>query len=70
MAHRVGVRAIGLEVKSAGPMTHSRSAPGFGTASNFIAIAYLRMAKFKHLTAHPFARAQGIRECRVPHKTA
>lgn len=33
-----------------------RAARGFRTASNFIAIAYLRMAKLKHLPAHPFAR--------------
>ena len=34
-----------------------RAARGFRTASNFIAIAYLRMAKLKHLPAHPFAPA-------------
>lgn len=32
-----------------------RAARGFRTASNFIAIAYLRMSKLKHLPAHPFA---------------
>ena len=34
-----------------------RAARGFRTASNFIAIAYLRMPKLKHLPAHPFALA-------------
>ena len=34
-----------------------RAARGFRTASNFIAIAYLRMSKLKHLPAHPFAPA-------------
>jgi transposase len=34
-----------------------RAARGFRTAANFIAIAYLRMAKLKHLPAHPFAPA-------------
>ena len=32
-----------------------RAARGFRTATNFIAIAYLRMSKLKHLPAHPFA---------------
>ena len=34
-----------------------RAARGFHTAINFIAIAYLRMSKLKHLPAHPFAPA-------------
>jgi len=34
-----------------------RAARGFRTATNFIAIAYLRMSKLKHLPAHPFAHA-------------
>ena len=34
-----------------------RAARGFRTASNFIAIAYLRMSKLQHLPAHPFAPA-------------
>jgi transposase len=34
-----------------------RAARGFRTATNFIAIAYLRMSKLKHLPAHPFAPA-------------
>ena len=34
-----------------------RAARGFRTASNFIAIAYLRMSKLKHLPPHPFAPA-------------
>ena len=34
-----------------------RAAPGFRTASNSIAIAYLRLFKLKHLPAHPFAPA-------------
>lgn len=32
-----------------------RAARGFRTSSNFIAIAYLRLSKLKHLPAHPFA---------------
>ena len=32
-----------------------RAARGFRTATNFIAIAYLRMSKLKHLPAHPFS---------------
>ena len=50
-----------------------RAARGFGTASNFIAIAiaiaYLRMSKLKHLLRHPFASAQANRKCCVPHET-
>ena len=34
-----------------------RAARGFRTSANFIAIAYLRMSKLKHLPAHPFASA-------------
>ncbi len=34
-----------------------RAARGFRTAANFIAIAYLRMSKLKHLPSHPFAPA-------------
>lgn len=34
-----------------------RAARGFRTAGNFIAIAYLRMSKLRHLPAHPFAPA-------------
>jgi transposase len=34
-----------------------RAARGFRTAGNFIAIAYLRMSKLKHLPAHPFSPA-------------
>ena len=34
-----------------------RAARGFRTATNFIAIAYLRMSKLNHLPAHPFALA-------------
>ena len=34
-----------------------RAARGFRTASFFIAIAYLRMSKLKHLPPHPFASA-------------
>ena len=34
-----------------------RAARGFRTATSFIAIAYLRMSKLKHLPAHPFAMA-------------
>ena len=34
-----------------------RAARGFRTSQNFIAIAYLRMSKLKHLPASPFAQA-------------
>ena len=34
-----------------------RAARGFRTATNFIAIACLRMSKLKHLPPHPFALA-------------
>ena len=34
-----------------------RAARGFTTSQNFIAIAYLRMSKLKHLPASPFAPA-------------
>ena len=34
-----------------------RAARGFRTSANFIAIAYLRMSKLKHLPVHPFAPA-------------
>lgn len=34
-----------------------RSARGFRTSANFIAIAYLRLAKLKHLPGHPFRSA-------------
>lgn len=32
-----------------------RAARGYRTAENFIAIAYLRLSRLKHLPAHPFA---------------
>lgn len=35
-----------------------RAARGFRTSKNFIAIAYLRLSKLKHLPASPFAPAQ------------
>lgn len=34
-----------------------RAARGYRTAKNFIAIAYLRLSRLKHLPAHPFAAA-------------
>jgi transposase len=34
-----------------------RAARGFRTSANFIAIAYLRMSKLKHLPSHPFEPA-------------
>ena len=34
-----------------------RAARGFRTSANFIAIAYLRMSKLRHLPASPFASA-------------
>jgi transposase len=34
-----------------------RAARGFRTSRNFIAIAYLRLSRLKHLPAHPFAPA-------------
>jgi transposase len=38
-----------------------RAARGFRTSENFIAIAYLRMSKLKHLPASPFASAAPAR---------
>ena len=35
----------------------TRTARGLRTATYFIAIAYLRMSKLKHLPAHPFVPA-------------
>ena len=46
-----------------------RAAWGFRTGSTFIAIAYLRMSKLKHLPCHPFTSANANRECCVPHET-
>ena len=46
-----------VEAMSSLPQQPKRAARGFRTASNFIAIAYLRMSKLKHLPAHPFAPA-------------
>ena len=37
-----------------------RAARGYRTSTNFIAIAYLRMSKLKHLPAHPFAPAIAV----------
>jgi transposase len=34
-----------------------RAARGFRTATNFIAIAYLRMSRLSHLPDHPFTPA-------------
>jgi hypothetical protein len=34
-----------------------RAARGFRTSTNFIAIAYFRMSKLKHLPANPFEHA-------------
>ena len=34
-----------------------RAARGYRTSKNFIAIAYLRLSRLKHLPAHPFAAA-------------
>ena len=34
-----------------------RAARGYRTAKNFIAIAYLRLSRLKHLPDHPFAAA-------------
>jgi transposase len=44
-----------------------RAARGFRTASNFIAIAYLRMGTLKHLPAHPLVLAAPKEDCSVPH---
>jgi len=35
-----------------------RAARGFRTSKNFIAIAYLRLSKLKHLPASPFEHAE------------
>jgi transposase len=37
-----------------------RAARGYRTSTNFIAIAYLRLSRLKHLPAHPFAAAAVI----------
>jgi transposase len=37
-----------------------RAARGYRTSENFIAIAYLRLSRLKHLPAHPFA-SPGVR---------
>ena len=37
-----------------------RAARGYRTAKNFIAIAYLRLSRLKHLPAHPFAPTAAI----------
>lgn len=42
---------------------------GFKTSRNFIAIAYLRMFKFKHQLVNPFVQAAAKCTCRVPHET-
>jgi transposase len=56
-----------------------RAARGFKTATNFIAIAYLRMSKLKHLPSNPLVPAVSPKYsvlihrclgCQVPHKTA
>ncbi|NNM66358.1 MAG: ISL3 family transposase, partial [Burkholderiales bacterium] len=46
-----------------------RAARGYRTAGNFIAVAYLRMSKLKHLPPHPFAAAAAPGHP-FPHKTA
>jgi transposase len=38
-----------------------RAARGYRTAKNFIAIAYLRLARLKNLPAHPFSAAAAVR---------
>ncbi len=38
-----------------------RAARGFRTSANFIAIAYLRMSKLRHLLASPFEAAVASR---------
>jgi transposase len=37
-----------------------RAARGYRTASNFIAIAYLRLSRLKHLPAHPFSHTAAL----------
>ncbi len=37
-----------------------RAARGYRTGKNFIAIAYLRLSRLKHLPAHPFAAAAAV----------
>jgi transposase len=37
-----------------------RAAHGYRTAKNFIAIAYLRISRLKHLPAHPFGAATAV----------
>lgn len=38
-----------------------RAARGYRTSRNFIAVAYLRLSRLKHLPAHPFAAAAAVR---------
>lgn len=38
-----------------------RAARGYRTAKNFIAIAYLRLSRLKHLPAHPFGAAAAVK---------
>ena len=47
----------GLEAMNGLLQQAKRAARGFRTSQNFIAIAYLRMSKLKHLPASPFAPA-------------
>ena len=54
------------------------AARGFRTVKNFVAIAYLRMSKLKHLPQNPLrsavSRGNGVTQFRdgrqVPHRTA
>ncbi len=45
-----------------------RAARGFRTSKNFIAIAYLRMSKLKHLPANPFEHAAPRSEALIWHR--
>ncbi len=45
-----------------------RAARGFRTATNFIAIAYLRLGKLKHLPASPFIPAMPLGAGRITHR--
>ena len=50
-------RSAFVEAMNGSLQQAKRAARGFRTARNFIAIAYLRISKLKHLPTHPFARA-------------
>ena len=58
MRGMIGNRSNAFVEAMNGLLQHSkRGAHGLRTATNFIAVAYLRMSKLKHVAAHPFSAA-------------